>query len=220
MDTFETRKKIGFSENREDWIKNKALYDDHTLRIANHPVMEDWELEYMYRLSKVACTNKGRILEVGYGMGLSAKAIQAEEIKEHFIIECHPDVIIKCANDLSQAIASNKLHILTGFWEDVTPLLADEIFDGILFDTYPLSEKEIHTNHFWFFKEAYRLLKKGGILTYYSDEAVKFSDKHLKKLHGAGFKKKNIKFEICDVDPPEHCEYWNKKTILVPIITK
>jgi guanidinoacetate N-methyltransferase len=220
MDTINSRKKIGFPETKNDWSKSPALFDDHTLRIAGHPVMEDWELSYMHKLAQIASSNRGRVLELGFGLGLSAKAIQEHDISVHYVIECHPDVIARCIRDFNQAIAESRLHVLSGFWQDITPLLANDSFDGILFDTYPLNEEEIHSNHFFFFEEAYRLLRPGGVLTYYSDESNTFSEIHLRKLQDAGFKKENINFEVCNVDPPEDCEYWQEKTILAPIIRK
>jgi guanidinoacetate N-methyltransferase len=219
MHTINTRKKIGFF-SREYWTTTDAIYDEHTLRIAGHPVMEDWETSYMKRLAEIATSNGGTVLELGYGLGISAKQIQSHKINSHYIVECHPDVIARCVKDLHDSLATNRLHILSGFWQDITPLLKSETFDGILFDTYPMSEEEIHSNHFWFFGEAYRLLKPGGVLTYYSDEATNFSEKHLSKLKLAGFKKKNIGFEVCDVNPPKDCEYWQEKTMIAPIITK
>jgi guanidinoacetate N-methyltransferase len=220
MHTVNTRKKIGFPKERKDWVNEKAVFDKSTLRIAGHPVMEDWELSYMKRLAKIASSKGGKVLEIGYGLGLSTKAIQFHGIREHFLIECHPEVITRTISDMNNAIRENSFHVLTGFWEDITPTLKDDLFDGILFDTYPLSEEEIHANHFWFFDEAYRLLKPGGVLTYYSDEVKDFSDKHLKKLLDAGFKKGGINFEVCAVNPPKDCEYWQEKTIIAPIITK
>lgn len=223
MDTINSRIKIGFPAQRDDWTKTVAVYDEHTLQIAGHPVMEDWEAGYMKTLASIASSRGGNVLEVGFGLGLSAKAIQASRIERHFIIECHPDVIRKCLEDFRDAIigsSGNRLHILSGFWQDVTPLLADEQFDGILFDTYPLSEKEIHSNHFAFFSEAYRLLKRGGIFTYYSDEAKEFSKRHLEKLETAGFQKENIGFRLCEINPPAECRYWNEKTMIAPVITK
>jgi guanidinoacetate N-methyltransferase len=153
-------------------------------------------------------------------MGLSAKAIQERGIDSHFVVECHPDVVKKAVEDFREEISSSRMHILSGFWQDVTPRLQSGSFDGILFDTYPLKEEEIHGNHFWFFEEAYRLLKPGGVLTYYSDEVNSFSEKHLEKLIEAGFRKDNIGFDVCDVIPPADCEYWQANTILAPKVYK
>ncbi len=182
--------------------------------------MEDWEHGYMLQLAKIACGNGGRVLEIGYGLGLSAKAIQSHDIDHHYLIECHPDVVERCLKDLRGAMSHNRLHVLSGFWQDVTPLLCDASFDGILFDTYPLSADEIHCNHFPFFEEAYRLLKPGSIFTYYSDESTTWSAAHLARLKSAGFTEENIHYKICEVNPPEHCQYWRHKTILAPVIRK
>ncbi len=219
-DTTKTRENIGFLEKREDWAKQPAIFTAHTLKINGHPVMEDWEDGYMKKLAEIATSQGGRILELGYGLGLSSKAIQARTIENHFVIECHPDVIMKCIQDCREAIEKNRLHILSGFWQDVTPMLKDESSTGILFDTYPLTKEEIHKNHFWFFKEAYRLLEPGGVLTYYSDEAENISPEHMEKLKEAGFKGENISFEIVEVDPPADCDYWTAKTIVAPIVRK
>lgn len=220
MHTVETRKNIGFPENKESWNQAPAVYTEHELKIAGHPVMEDWEQGYMQKLAEIATSKNGTILEVGYGLGLSARAIQAAQIDTHIVIECHPDVVRKCVTDFRDEIEKSRLHIYSGFWEDVTPNLSGEIFDGILFDTYPLREEEIHSNHFWFFREAFRLLKPGGVLTYYSDEVSDFSNNHRAKLLEAGFKNENISAEICEVNPPEDCEYWQEKTILAPVVIK
>ena len=118
----------------------------------------------------------------------------------------------------SKELKARKMKLIKGFWQKTTKKFKKESFDGILFDTYPLKEKEIHKNHFSFFKEAYRLLKKGGILTYYSDESKKFSKIHIKKLKQAGFSK--IKWSRCIVNPPKDSMYWRRKTILAPIIIK
>lgn len=215
-----TRERIGFPDNRSAWLEAAAVYDDHSLRIAGHPIMESWEAEYMTRLAEVAASRGGHVLEVGYGLGLSAAAIQKHPIQTQCLIEFHPQVVARCIEENAEAITANRLHILTGFWEDITPLLRSGLFDGILFDTYPLNAEQIHSNHFWFFEEAFRLLKPGGTLTYYSDEPRCFSPGHLDRLRAAGFLAENIRGEICPVHPPEDCEYWQEKTLLIPIITK
>jgi guanidinoacetate N-methyltransferase len=218
IDTVETRKDIGFV-SKVAWNEAPAKFDEHTLKIAGHPVMEDWETSYMQRLAEIATFRGGAVLELGYGMGISAGFIeQNPHVTSHTVIECHPDVAKKAIDDFRDSVEKSTFHLFTGFWEDVTPQMADESFDGILFDTYPLTEEEVHANHFWFFQEAHRLLKKGGILTYYSDEPKNYSTKHLLKLKEAGFH--DISFEVCDVDTPADCEYWQYDTMIAPIITK
>lgn len=220
IDTIQTRKQIGFT-SKEGWINSKAQFTDETLKIHGHPVMEGWEDGYMDKLAEIATSQKGTVLEIGYGMGISSRKIQSRpNIDSHLVIECHPDVVAKATRDFREEISKQRINFMQGFWEDITPLLKDASFDGILFDTYPLSEEEIHGNHFWFFNEAYRLLRKGGVLTYYSDEVSDLSKEHTAKLVSAGFDANNIDFEVVNVKPPEDCEYWQYDTIVAPIVTK
>ncbi len=204
----------------DHWGHAPAIYDAHTLKIADRDVMEDWEQGYMEHLASIATANGGAVLELGYGMGISAAAIQAQDISSHTIIECHPDVVRRCVTDFKEAFIDSSMRLYTGFWQNVTPTLRSEIFDGILFDTYPIKEEEHIGPHMWFFEEAFRLLKPGGILTYYSDEATHFKPMHLDRLASAGFTEEGIGLELCEVSPPEGCEYWQEDTIVVPIVRK
>jgi guanidinoacetate N-methyltransferase len=203
-----------------EWGKADAIYDAHTLKILGNEVMEDWELPYMNRLGEVATLNSGTILELGYGMGLSSSSIEAHEITEHTVVEAHPSVMQRCIEDNKQAIIDGHMHLFSGFWQNVTPMIRSTLFNGILFDTYPLKEEEMIGPHMFFFDEAHRLLKPDGVLTYYSDEAKSLSKPHLNRLINAGFKIEDIDFEICEVTPPENCEYWQDNTIVVPVIRK
>jgi ornithine decarboxylase len=221
IDTHDSRVAIGFPEDPSDWCRAPAIFTEDSLRILNHPVMEDWERGYMRALAQVATADGGTVLELGYGLGLSTSVIQsAPTLDRHVIIECHPDVVAKCLSEWREAIASQRLQLLVGLWQEVTPLLADASFDGILFDTYPLAQEEIHQNHFSFFAEAHRLLKPGGVLTYYSDEVDSPSNEHLCQLIDAGFSLDNIGGTLVDVQPPQNCEYWQANTLLLPVVRK
>lgn len=208
------------SAEADRWCEAPALYDEHTLKIAGRDVMEDWELPYMRLLASIAASNGGHVLEVGYGMGLSAAAVQAHAVTSHTVLECHPEVAARCLTDQKAAVAGGRLHLLTGFWQDTAPLLASSSFDGILFDTYPITQDEFIGPHMFFFAEAHRLLRPGGVLTYYSDEARGYSQAHLDRLMQAGFAPSDIDHRLCEVRPPNGCEYWDQDTILAPVVRK
>lgn len=203
---------------KQEWKTAKASFTDHDLRILGEPVMEDWETPYMKELADIACANGGVILELGFGMGISANFIQQHNITKHIIIEANHDVAEK-AREFGNT-APHEVEVLEGLWEEVIERVPDDSLDGILFDTYPLSDKELYQNHFFFFPYAYKKLKKGGIFTYYSDEEKDYGEVHLKKLDEAGFEPDKIERKVVNVDTPKDCEYWRANTFLAPIITK
>lgn len=214
--TYRTRCDIGFLSDIYAWRDEHAHITDTELVINGHPVMERWEENYMRDLADIATRNGGVILEVGFGMGISAQFVQSHAIEKHMIIEANTDVFRTLVQFSTQS--RHPVVALHGFWQDVTKTLQSESIDGILFDTYPLTVDEIHQNHFSFFTEAFRLLRPGGVLTYYSDEILDFSKQHLEKLNDAGFT--HIEKQVCSVRPPHDCQYWTSNTILAPIVTK
>jgi guanidinoacetate N-methyltransferase len=209
----------GTSKHR--WSNLPATYDAHSLTIAQYPVMADWERPYMERLAAIAASKGGTVLEVGYGMGIAASALQVHDIDSHIVIECHPAVIAHCIVTHRSALATGSMHLMTGYWQDVTPMLAGESIDGILFDTFPVSQQEMTIGtHMFFFEEAYRLLKSGGVLTYFSSEPTTLGALHFERLEQAGFERGNIHFEVCTVNPSDDCRYWNHSSIVAPIVIK
>lgn len=207
--------KTGLEFNANELV---MLYKKGNKKIVNQ-IMQDWERPYMKRLAEIATSKGGSVLEVGFGMGISAGFIQhSKKIKKHSVIECHPMVIASAKKKFASAIRNKKMVILQGFWEEVVQGIPDKTFDGILFDSCPLDKEVEFFQFFPFFKEAFRLLKDGGVFTYFSDEPTKISAPHRKVLKDAGFK--NIKFEISRVYPPKSCLYWKHKTIVAPIIKK
>lgn len=206
---------LDFLKKRESWKSENIHIDDFRLEIAGHPVMERWEEPYMKRLAEIATMNGGKVLEVGFGLGIAASYIQENSLEEHHIIEANDQVFerMKCF-----AKATKWRTILhSGFWEDVSSKFEDEFFDGILFDTYPIILEELHTARFSFFSEANRLLKVGGVFTHYSGE-LDFTDEYIEYLRKAGFS--NFSGELVSVNPPNDCLYWRSNQIMAPIIIK
>jgi guanidinoacetate N-methyltransferase len=112
--------------------------------------MQRWETPLMRELADLVGTKGGRVLEVGFGMGigfvvlnLTFEAISAtfiqqyEQVTEHVIIEANAEVFKRL-----QQFAENsprKVTPMFGFWQEVVTNLESESFDGILFDPYPVS---------------------------------------------------------------------------------
>jgi guanidinoacetate N-methyltransferase len=216
VQTLASRMHIGFIDDPAEWKAAEAVFGDGSLEILGHPVMEDWETPYMRDLAAIATRNGGTILEIGFGMGISANFIQKQDISEHIVIEANQDVF-QSLRKFSK-YSRKPVRPLFGLWQDVIDRIAPNSVDGILFDTYPLTVEEIHCNHFPFFSHACRILKPGGVLTYYSDEIDSFSSRHLETLTKAGFTQ--ISFELSQVTPPKDCLYWTSSSILAPIVVK
>ncbi len=214
-DAMQSVTSIEFPETPKDWKDTPAVFKDGKLTIHGHPVMEDWEHPYMKELAAVVTRNGGVVLEVGFGMGISATYIQKYPVDRCIIIEANADVYANL--EKFAKTAPHPVEPRFGLWQDVISSIPNESLDGVLFDAYPLSVDDVDC-HFLFFEHAFRVLKKGGVFTYYSDEATDYSPEHLQHLRAAGFEQ--IEKTLCEVDPPADCKYWQDKTFLTPIVKK
>ncbi|MEN9612427.1 MAG: hypothetical protein RLZZ628_3241 [Bacteroidota bacterium] len=207
--------KMQFFDKKSQWIEQQIVLTDTELVIAGHPVMQRWETPYMKKLAKIVTQKHGKVLEIGYGLGISANFIQESNIGEHHIIEANKYVYDELCKFALRS--TKKTYTYFGFWEDITQKFSDESFDGILFDTYPIVKEELHNARFTFFKEAYRLLKKGGIFTHYSGE-VEFTNEYKTYIYDAGFT--TFSGELIEIRPPDNCQYWDEHKILAPTFIK
>jgi len=218
----------------KDWVEEKADYhtkDDkdgrgEVLVIDGHPVMEQWEKPYMEELARVATSQGGKVLEVGFGLGLSASAIQrCENVTEHIIIEANAGVI-----ERGKKWSENQPHKVTfkhGLWQDVVESLDDESLDGVLYDTYPLNKSEQHTHQFDFLTKIMPKIKKGGVLTYCNLTSIGvlkgqheewdnlWKETQVPHIEKCGYK--NMSYTTFSITAPSTCDYYSGHTeALVP----
>ena len=157
-------------------------------------VMMDWEHVLMSSSAAYVTENGGDILEIGFGMGISAGYIQSHSILSHTIIENHPEIIAK-----AQTWAANKpnVSIITGSWYDVLDDLST--YDGIFYDTYGDTDIQFFTS------SLLTLVNPGTKTTWWNNlpnsESV--------------FDFDNIQYQEFVVSPPEN-SYFNSSKYYLP----
>lgn len=194
----------------QGWTGSRAEYKPTELIIEGQQVMQDWEAPLMKAMADIATESRGDVLEVGFGMGISASYIQAGHPRSHTIIECNHDVM-KAFAEWAGKYPDRDIRLVQGRWQDVVDRL--DRFDGVFFDTYPASEEEfeeavINSINFAeaFIPAAAALLRPGGVFTYYTNEIDSFSRRHQRFLfqHFSSFTLSIVRSLL----PPEDCHYW------------
>ena len=142
----------------QDYKNQKLTYQDGLLLDENgHAVMMEWEREIMRRQAKTITQRGGRVLNVGFGMGIIDSYIQeADNVSEHWIIEGHPDV--------QQYMIENgwleKANCIFKPWQDVVRHLPK--FDGIYIDTWSEDLTPFYIQAQW-------ILKPDGVFSFFNN---------------------------------------------------
>lgn len=192
----------------DSWPASAAAWSDRELLIGGQQVMQAWERPLMQALARAAAG--GDVAEIGFGMGISATLLQQYGVRSHTIVECHPDVLGRLAAWRAEH-PDAAITVVPVRWQDWA--FAPESFDGVLFDTYPTSEEEYTaevaaspTFAASFFPAAQRMLRPGGVFTYYTNEIDSLSRRHQRLLleHFSSFSVSLVR----DLHPPADCQYW------------
>ena len=143
---------MAFKDNTLEFFNNKIVDTETDIE-----VMMDWESPIMEKSAEFICHNKGDILEIGFGMGICADYIQAQDVNSHTIVEIHPQII-----DKLKIWAEDKpnVTIIEGDWNSVEGF---SIYDGIFLDTFG-------DDNFFNFKDfALSKAKDNGKVTYWNN---------------------------------------------------
>jgi hypothetical protein len=132
--------------------------DGRLLDEYGNAVLMEWERPIMKKSAELVCRNGGKVLNVGFGMGIIDSYIQEKNISEHWIIEPHKDVYKKMFDDGWHL--KPKVKILFGDWQWYFKYLP--MFDGIYFDTW-------EDNGGDFLMKVRSILKENGIFSYFNN---------------------------------------------------
>ena len=157
-------------------------------------VMMDWESSIMEASANYVCSNGGDILEIGFGMGISAGYIQANSINSHTIVECHPQVLEKAKE---WAKDKSNVTIVEGEWFDIKNSLST--YDGIFYDTFGEDDWSV------FGGNVASLAKSGAKVTWWNNNP---SATTIQDIDG-------VTYDIIDVDPPSN-SYFNSSKYYLP----
>lgn len=211
-----------FPIDKNDWnCANPKIVNGkqgQTLYLCGLQMIQDWEKPLMSAMGEAAAREGDKILEIGFGLGISANAIQSRSPSLHVIVEANKHIAELARRKYFAETQTKKVCIIEGFWQEALPELAKleistPLFDGIVFDPYPLVSSEIAKQSFEFFSTAAQLLASGGRFTYYSDEVDVIGPRHLAAIK-QHFPRALITTQRVDVNPWADCEYWNQPSIL------
>ena len=182
---------MGYLDQTLTFESDKIYYSEDGTELQ---VMMNWEDSIMSASAAYVCQKGGDILEIGFGMGISAGYIQSHSINSHTIIENHPDVVPK-----AQAWASGKSNvtIITGSWFDIKDNLST--YDGLFYDTW--GDDNMHQ----FSSSLSSLMKVGGVATWWNNLGEKNNFYNIP----------NVTYDTHNVTPTENC-YFNYTTYYLP----
>ena len=173
-----------------EYTKNSLLKDSKV-------VMHDWEHPMMKKHAEVVTKKGGDILELGFGMGISANYIQEQDIKSHTIIEEDKVVyqrLLEWAKDKPNVIP------IFGDWKSNLP---NKKFDGILKDTYGDNVGALMFPIF-----ILKVSKVGTIISFFNDYLKpKTIYQGVAEKYPHYLADSNMDFHEVEIDKPEFVDY-------------
>ena len=196
------------------WKKQPVNLTALGLDVGAEQVMQYWERPLMRQLARYATRRGGRVLEIGFGLGISADYIMEFGCEAYCVVEPHPAIAARAREWGGRQCVP--VTIVEDFWQNAIDALGR--FDGVLFDTYPVDSDAAANSYRSFLPVAHKVLCADGFLTYYSEETRAFSTAHLALIleHFNG-----VEFAVVeDLQEPGDCRYWKHDHMVVPCLSR
>jgi SAM-dependent methyltransferase len=156
-------------------------------------VMMEWEREIMKQHADIMTKPGWDVLEIGWGMGISANYMLENNPKSYTIVERHPQVIEKVKEWMED---KPNVTLIEGDWYDVVDKIAEKKYDGIFFDTffdkYSMEFRKILVD---------KCIKPNGIFSYFYLDGIDVYN------YGWALKKNRINKPIV---PPKDSETYTR----------
>lgn len=178
----------------------ELVFEQEYIVLKDQPdkfVMMSWERDLMKQHALRATQRGGDVLEIGFGMGISAQYIQEFGCVTHTIIESHPDILLRLhewSKDKPNVI------IIEGDWFELQNTICQNSYDGIWYDA--------DCNNSPAFRRTVvdRALKPNGTFTYFAPNGT---DKY---AYGDALQQDIVEIQI----PIPKNVYHNDTTCYVP----
>ncbi len=186
-------------------------------------VMMEWERPLM-EAEVDMLQPKGHVLELGFGLGMSADAIQKYNPKSHTIIE-EDDT----AFNRAKKWAKNKknVNIVKGRWQDVLHKLPRKIYDETFFDVTETSFKRTPTGKMLITYWTYIFVdvwyhwhsQVGSKLTFFVADFNWPNTYNYQKLIAENPNWKHV-YKTIDIEVPENCKYRKVNKGIVTLLER
>lgn len=133
-------------------------------------IMQDTVSVYEQKVAEKLCVNGGDILEIGFGLGISANKIQTYNIDSHVIIESRHAIYGKA---VEWAKDKQNITVYHGDWYNIIPKL-NKTFDGIYNDADE-GTKDLLSN----FPEMCKRIAKNGCLLFMTNWGNEYLERSL-----------------------------------------
>ncbi|WP_281930864.1 class I SAM-dependent methyltransferase [Roseibium album] len=151
------------------WNAMDVALEADFLRVGPYVVMHEWERPLMQKCAELMSVHNSDLLEIGFGMGISATSFQEAGPRKHTIIEPHPE-IYKTAIYWADSFSTD-IRIIKGTWQDCVEDLGT--FDAVYFDPCHAPSRQELDRVIFIRYAARRLLRDKGRL------ALWFRNKYL-----------------------------------------
>lgn len=158
-----------------------------------------------------AVSGTGRdVLEVGFGLGISATRIVELGCRSYTVLEANP-AVARRARDWARGRAI-PIRVVEGLWQERLGELGD--FDGIFWDPRPRCWREATDDSlFATLQRLYDHLAPGGGMTWFWRYHRALPASHQRWLSG---RFESVQLRLVEgLVPPPHCNYWRDTETLV-----